>query len=245
MNANVRLPLMILLGAVALVAAAAAQPDEAAGKRTDKHDVIDRYIAALGGREAIERLESRFCRGRLTDDLRSRPTPFYKEVDFEAYAAVPHRYRFDFHEEAFVERRGFDGRRGWIADSAGVRRDAEPIRTKIAFLLDPRSALNLEAYFPGLTYMGQRSLYGTTVHALQPADLKPEYYTLYFDVENGLLVGIGYHWEILDYRKVDGVLVPHHIVCGRKGGASTYDFLELRHNVAADDSLFEMPVPTE
>jgi hypothetical protein len=244
MNKKTCVIIVVLLGAALVAGMAAVDADEAATAGITKQEVIDRFVAALGGREAIEKLDSRHCRGRVTDDLRSRANPYFKETDFEAWTSVPHRCRFDLYKEGFVDRRGFDGRKGWIADSAGVRRDEEAIRSKLAFLLDPQGALDIEYYFPELTYVGQRALYGATVNSLEPADLKPEYYTLYFDIESGLLVGIGYHWEVRDYRDVDGVMFPHRIVCGRKGGATTFDILEMQNNAVTDDSLFEMPVST-
>ena len=53
------------------------------------------------------------------------------------------------------------------------------------------------------------------------------YWALHFDVETGLLNNIGFHWCLEDYREVDGVLFPHCIVTGRKGGSSTYVFTEI------------------
>ena len=58
---------------------------------------------------------------------------------------------------------------------------------------------------------------------------------------SGLLNGIGTYWEVQDYRAVDGVLLPHKIVCSRKGGSSTFVFEEIKHNVPIDDGKFSMP----
>ena len=67
------------------------------------------------------------------------------------------------------------------------------------------------------------------------------YYALWFDRETGLLNQIGYHWNVKDYRPVDGVLVPHLIEEGRKGGVIRYQAEEIIHNVEIPDSLLKRP----
>ena len=40
---------------------------------------------------------------------------------------------------------------------------------------------------------------------------------------------------------MDGVMLPHRIVCGRKGGLSTYVFETIEHNLPMDDEVFAAP----
>jgi hypothetical protein len=60
-------------------------------------------------------------------------------------------------------------------------------------------------------------------------DLKFEYYTLYFEVETGRLTRIGYHWQLEEFRPVDGVLVPAKVYRGRKGGSTNLYFDTVSH----------------
>ena len=60
-------------------------------------------------------------------------------------------------------------------------------------------------------------------------DLKFEYYTLYFEVETGMLTRIGNHWWLEGYRPIDGVLVPATVVQGRKGGSTNLYFDTVSH----------------
>ena len=42
---------------------------------------------------------------------------------------------------------------------------------------------------------------------------------MYFVVETGLLIWFGNRWAVEDYREIDGVLFPHKLIAGRKGGS--------------------------
>ena len=111
--------------------------------------------------------------------------------------------------------------------------------------MDPQGALHIKDYFPGLTLTGKETLYGHEVYAVEPAGLKEAHYSLNFDIETGMLMYIGYYWELLDYWEVDGVKFPFRIAMSRKGGSSTYIFDKVKHNVPVDESLFTPPAPDE
>ena len=204
--------------------------------------VLDNYIEALGGRSAIENLDTRVCSGRVITDLPSRKPPVYEDLAFDGVADSAGCYRLNHNRPDLIDRVGFDGVHGWGHKGDSVRISDYDARSKLAFLLNPRGPLHIRDYFPGLKLTGTSSHYGGAAYVLEPSDLKMEYYSLYFDVESGLLVGIGYHWAIEDYRSVDGVMIPHKIICGRKGGSTTYVFRKIAHNRPVDDSLFAMPV---
>jgi hypothetical protein len=105
------------------------------------------------------------------------------------------------------------------------------------FVLDPQGPLRIREYFAGLKLTGVTDLEGRSVYVVE-SDRSHEHYTLYFDVESGLLTGIGYYWHLQDYRAVDGALVPHRVVAGRKGGSVTYAFEEIVANVAVSGGRF-------
>ena len=160
------------IAAIGLFILAGAPTDAFAEDKPSVESILERYVEAVGGRDAIEKLSSRVCTGKRITDLTTRQQPIYE---------------------------------------------------------------------PKLSYEGRHSINGMETHALKPASLQPEYYMLYFSVESGLLVGIGYYRLIEDYREVDGVLFPHRISTGRKGGLTVYDFEKVTHGTEIGDSLFVMP----
>ena len=203
--------------------------------------VLTLYIEAVGGRLALEKLTSRDCVGKEITDLTSRQQPIYESYYMEAFAKTPLNYQYEIWTDDGGYKEGFDGKTGWSKDKCGVKTDKNLIKNKLAFLLNPQGPLYIETYFPELSYAGTKVINNMQVHALQPASLKMEYYTLYFSIESGLLVAIGYHSSIEHYRKIDDVMVPHKFVMGRKGGSVVYEFENISHNVAADDSIFAVP----
>ncbi len=201
-------------------------------------EVLERYYRALGGREALEGVSSRVATGRVVDD---RPWAGPAKITrFEAYggdggrwARVEHAPEGDFAE-------GFDGAVAWTLEDGEVNTSTEPNRSKLAFLLDPQGPIRIGEYFLEMRYAGVTTYEGRPVCAVE-TDRNPTYYTLYFDLETGLLTNIGYHWYVEDYRPVDGVLVPHRVVEGRKGGSVTHVFDEIVANSPVAGSRFNPP----
>jgi hypothetical protein len=202
--------------------------------------IIDRYTDALGGRDAIERLTSRVCIGRMVHDL-SWKTPTYEVIPIVAYSKVPDYVLVIEHKSEGIRCEGSDGNVTWVQDPAGVRLEDTAIRAKTAWLFDPRGALRMKTYFPGLQVKSKETLDGRQVYVLLPAELAEAHYALYFDVDTGLLVRIGYYWDLKEYSKVDGVKFPFRVEMSRKGGSSTYEFHLVSHNLPLEDVIFSLP----
>ncbi len=236
---------LLMVGIFVLAAMVVAGDESKPGTKITVSQVLTRYIEAVGGGEAIQKLTSRTCQGRVTTDLPSRKPPVFETKGFEGYAKMPNRCLIVFHPAESVDRRVFDGEVGWVQDRAGSRLEDEAIRTKLQWLLNPQGALKFEEYFPELSLMDTGYVGEAEVYVLESAKLPAEHYGLHFDVKTGLLIRIGYHWELHDYRGVDGVLIPHRMVTSRKGGSTTYEFENVQHNVKLRDSLFTVPSGTK
>ena len=205
-------------------------------------DILQNYIQALGGRDTLETIQTRVCRGRLTHDL-SWKDPTREEIPFEASYSVPGKWTYREETSEGVYREGCDGRIHWQDRSGDVEFPKEKEWTKISFLLDPRAALRMEDYFHGMTVTGEDVVYGRRVFVVQPESLDVAHYSLYFDAETGLLIRIGYYDDLLEYRHVDGTMFPFRYAKSRKGGSSTYVFEEVKHNIPVDDKRFAPPLP--
>ncbi len=144
-----------------------------------------------------------------------------------------------YQEPSGEESTGFDGVVGWRQDSKGIHNDESIGKPKLSFILNPQNALNIRIFYKDLKITEIDVVNGQQAYVLESEELTKGNYALYFDIETGLLVRIGYHWELLDYQEVDGVMVPFRIKQGRKGGSYTYKFDEVKHNEQIDDNLFE------
>lgn len=202
--------------------------------------ILDRYIRAIGGREAIEKINTRICIGRIITDLKSRQEPIYEDHHFEAYAKIPDLYYTVEYSDAGRFYSGYDGTTGWSKDRCGIKRDDYYAKSKLAFLLNPQNALKIKEYFPNLVLKGKKQVGGKTAFHLISTDRDETYYGLYFDVDTGLLIRIGCYLDLGDYREVDGVLFPYRISTSRKGGSTTYIFKEVIHNQPIEDYMFKI-----
>lgn len=203
--------------------------------------VLQKYVEALGGHEAITGLGTRICKGTEITDLRSRQEPIYEEHWLKAYGRSPGKHLTVIGTDSGNEYTGCNGEMGWVRDKCGVRKAEDVLYSKLGYVLDPQAPLWINDYFHGLTMKEPEELNGRTVYVLVPSDLEEAHYALFFDTETGLLVRIGYYWDLLDYREVDGVMFPHKIAASRKGGSTTYEFDEVTHNEEIPDSMFAMP----
>jgi hypothetical protein len=237
-------PAALFLLTPASVAAVDAQQDTL----PTLEQVLERYVEALGGRDAIEKLTTRVIRGRFVDDR-----PYAGPVDIismQAYSKVPRKWLVVHERPEGFEREGFDGETVWWQDAEGVERRGESGLTKFAFIVDPQGALFIRDYFPGMVLKERKVLRTSAVQELfgraltvyvVETDLKKAHFSLHFDVDSGLLVQVGYKTWLREYRTVDGVKVPYRVVLGRKGGANTWIFDEIEHNVLIDEAQFRVP----
>ncbi|MGD8362375.1 MAG: hypothetical protein PVJ04_13190 [Gemmatimonadota bacterium] len=222
----------LFLTAGGSVAAQSTPPDDSL---PTLDEILDRYVTAVGGREALGRLDTRTMSGREIDDRSDLGEPQVKAL--QAVAVFPDRWLITF-SDSLVERQGCDGQVVWArAGDAPARTQEESVRNKMSFLLDPRGSIRLEDYFPGMHVVGRETRYGHDVYVVN-SDLHPAHNALSFDVESGLLVQIGWFWTLEDYRDFQGVKVPMRVAESRKGGSTTWIFEDVTHNTPVALEVF-------
>jgi len=199
-------------------------------------EILERYYEALGGRESLERIKTRVSTGRVVDD-RPYTGPVHIST-FEGYGREDGQWAYVEHASDGEFAEGWSGAVSWKLEDGEVTMSEKRDRSNMAFVLDPQGPLHIRDYFGDMTLTGITEYEGRSVYAVE-TDRAAQYYTLYFDVESGLLTNIGYHWYIKDYRTIDGALVPHRIITGRKGGSVTHAFDEIVTNTPVAGGRFE------
>lgn len=189
-------------------------------------EIFDRNIEAMGGREAIESLEGRTIRGRQIDDRPYAGPAVTTQLEARADTAGHWLMTLVEGDEVYAEGRDAGG--AWRRKPGEEAKPLDRSNAKLGYLLDPQGPLAIEEHFPNPRLTGTRIFEGVTYWMVEN-DLKYEYYTLYFEVESGRLSRIGFHWWLEDFREVDGVLVPHTVVRGRKGGSTNLYWDEVVH----------------
>lgn len=198
------------------------------------NEVLDKYLAAKGGRAALEKLTSRVTRGK------AEISSMNLNGTVELYEKAPNKSVMNINVAGLgMMQRGFDGAKGWWQDS---------MRGYIRFngygLTDMRREatfnreLNLAELYNRLSVTGTEKVNGRAAYVLQEMYGTSGAEKLYFDVETGLLLRRGDTFYE-DYREVDGIKLPFLI---REESSNGFNFIfrvtEIKHNVAIDDTTF-------
>ena len=207
--------------------------------------LIEKYIQALGGPNAIQKVSSRYEKGTM--NLSGR------ELSLEIFDKSPDKRISITHLPDGDSSTALDGHEGWLsaphrpvrempaAEAEGARIDA-----------DLQMPLHLKSDFGDLRparpeKIGDQETYQLTgERAGQPTG------RLYFDRQSGLLVRmIRYSDSPLglnplridysDYRLVDGVQVPFRWTVARPAGQFTIQASSVEQNIPIDDSKFVKP----
>ncbi len=213
--------------------------------------ILDKYIQAIGGAQALAKLTSFAAKGTyqgFDTDLEALP--------LEVFAKAPGQRTAIVHMHAGDSITAFDGRAGWIASPdkpvalitlAGEDLDGVKLDAVLSFPTGIKQALTgWRAGFPAAT-INERAVLIVQGTAAGKSRVK-----LFFDKESGLLVRVLRYTDTAvgiipaqtdysDYRDVAGVKMPFHWVATWTDGQSTVDLSEVQANVAIDAAKFAKP----
>ena len=196
--------------------------------------ILKRYVEAMGGSAALEKLTSRVSRGRMEMDA------IGLSGVAELYEKAPNKSILIVQMPGLGQmQRGFDGTTAWWQDSlmgyikltgnalAKARRETDFFRN-----------IRIKEMYPLWVYGFKMKVGERDAHVLWAGFPGTEFDKLYFDVQTGLLLRKGnIYYE--DYREVDGVKWPFTIrEESPLGFAFTFRTDEVKHNVVIDDAKF-------
>lgn len=207
--------------------------------------LLDKYVQALGGKDAIAKVTSRVTKG--TFEVPDRGIT----GTFEAYAKAPRSTASVVDIPGFGQfRQGFDGTVGWRNEpQTGYRELSGQELANARRSAEMHQALKLRELYPkidskGKDKVGQRD---TWVLEADPGDGTRR--RMYLDVETGLLLRsdtvldtpmgrttVESYME--DYRDVDGVKVPFTVRQVNPQITWIIRATEIHHNVTIDDAKF-------
>jgi hypothetical protein len=217
--------------------------------------ILDKYLAALGGAERLLALTSYDAAGT------SRGFGgFGGRGQVHVYAKSPDKRAtiIQFKETPGRDdsARTFDGRLGWIRTPrsvlgeyalTGSELDGARFDAQLGFPAQIKQVLrNLRVSTPFAPIEGRDT------YAVQGDGPRGMFATLYFDKQSGLLVrSIRYgpspigriptQVDYADYREVDGIKFPFRWTFSWLDGRDSFELTEVKTNVAVDDSRFGKP----
>jgi hypothetical protein len=204
--------------------------------------ILDRYVQALGGADALTKITTRVAKG-------SRIGADGVLVPEEVYQKAPDRLLTITSYPQVVFSNGFNGAVAWGHSS---REGATPLPDQLIAQIKRDAVfykeLNTEQLYPTLTVLGKTSVRDADAYVqAKPIDGPVE--KLFFDVKSGLLVRrytesdtalgkLPLQTDYEDYRDVDGIKQPfliHWSFPGRVWGRKIDD---IKQNVTLDDTKF-------
>jgi len=240
------LPICLIAFWAALSVAAAQTAPQVVTPTVDQ--ILDKYVQALGGRAAIEKLTSRVSKG--TFEMDQMPGPAAEEID----AKAPNKQFMATEIPSIgVAKRGFNGSVGWEDNPQTGLRDvtgSELAAMKVD--ADFYEAIKLKDLYPQMTLKGKESVNGHDAYVIvaTPSDAPPV--TMYFDADSGLMVRTLREIEgpygkatidatFDDYREVDGIKLPYVMRFSMGNLTFVIKLNEVKHNVPIDDAKFDKP----
>jgi zinc protease len=211
-------------------------------------EILDKYVQALGGRAALEKLTSRVAKG--TFEMDQMPG----EATEEIYEKAPNKQLTITDSPSFgVIRRGFNGIAGWqdmpqtgLQDLSGDQLAA--LRRHADFFW----SVKLKELYPKMTVKGKDSFDGGDVYVIEATPAEGPAETMSFDANSGLLVRLQGEREgpegpvdvdssFEDYREVDGVKIPFVVRQSFGEFSFVIKLTEVKQNVPIEDAKFDKP----
>jgi photosynthetic reaction center cytochrome c subunit len=233
--------------------AEAAPAASAAAPTADQ--ILEKYVAAVGGADALHKISSRVSKGSIS--VGGHDTPI------EVFAKAPDKRMSVTHMANGDSITAFDGQGGWLGNtgrSTGVAANAPHLSHDMS--AQEAEAARLDADFYFATHIKEVFTGFRVGHPDKIGD-RPAYtlvcmrqgqppVRLYFDQSSGLLLRqvrytdtpIGRsptQIDYADYREVDGVKVPFRWTLARINGRFTIQIQEAKQNVPIDDAKFSKP----
>jgi carboxyl-terminal processing protease len=217
-------------------------------------EVLAKYVAACGGREALAKHHSMHFKGTVrlpaqgfngqTEILQARPNKFLTRISFKSKLLDLRMTQ------------GYDGKTGWMIDPT-----AGPMLMKGNSLSQLEDQADFEALFhdarlyQSMEITGQELFEGKPCYKMRSISKTGAESTEFFDVETGLIAGTISRQETIlgsipattvlsDYRRFDGLLTPTRYTIKCIG----FDIITVIESLEFDqveDSVFALPPQIE
>ena len=210
-------------------------------------EILDRWIKALGGMQALEKVTTRMRKGSVEVTGVQGTFEFYEVAPNKAFliGSLP--------PPVGSVQQAFDGTSGWVKNQSGVfdmsGDGLDQVRREWVFYGD----VKLREQFKTMSVAGRERLDTREFYVVLGTRPDGQIERLYFDVQTGLLArrysetptyfgGLPNAIDYDDYRKVGKVLLPFLVRKTRGGTSILQTISEYRLNIKVDETKFKKPV---
>lgn len=228
--------------------ASAASSSTAALPSADQ--ILDKYVAAIGGEAAWRKLNSRVSKGTIdipAANLSGTVEVHEKAPDFSLAVVSLSGMTFQ---------RGFDGAAGWSSDPQnGLRtlsgEEGEDSKRQADFY----HQLNMRKNYSKWKVLSEEKIGDHDAYELEATSTSGDVDKMYFDAKSGLLLRAittvhspqgdqVIQSDLSDYRDTDGIKLPFSVHQTSVQAEYTITFTEVHHNVDLSDGQFAKPAAT-
>ncbi|HEY3739244.1 MAG TPA: c-type cytochrome [Bryobacteraceae bacterium] len=208
--------------------------------------ILAKYVAALGGADAIHRVSSRIMKGSIA--------AMGSDTPIEILTKAPNKRITITHGAKGDSFTAYDGEAGWMGSTGRPAREMSSAESG-AFALDAEFylALRIKELFPQLRRGRPETIGGALCETLIGSGPGHPPVRLYFDQSTGLLTRMVRYAETpvgrnptqidySDYRAVDGVKTPYRWTLSRPNGRFTIQITDVTNNASIDDGRFAKTV---
>jgi len=210
--------------------------------------LLDKYLAAVGGADALRKITSRVTKGTVTafGD---------QHMSVEIYAQAPDKRVSVMHLKAGESLTGYNGKVGWLAVAGRVHMMNAQESLEAKMDADLAFAANVKSLYPKWETLPGEKIEGRDTWLVVGSKEGEVPLKLYLDQKSSLLLRLiryidtplGYNptqIDYADYRAADGIKTPYRWTVARPGNHFAIQVEQLRQNVPVDDAKFIAPPPT-
>jgi photosynthetic reaction center cytochrome c subunit len=211
----------------------------------DGEALLDKYLQAVGGADAVDKVSSRVMKGTIDVGGKSIPIDIYSK-DSDKRISFTHMPEGD-------SVTAFDGHEGWMGSAGHPMREMHGGDVEGAAIdADLHLATHLRSMFSELKVNGTEKIGDSETYVLVGERDGKTPIELYFDKQTGLLARMVRYGETAlgrmpvqidyaDYRTSGGVKLPYRWTLSRPSGRFTIQVSDVQQNVPVDDAKFAKP----
>jgi thiol-disulfide isomerase/thioredoxin len=207
--------------------------------------ILSKYVDAIGGRAANERVKSRVIKGKV--ELSGAESWGQLSI----YAKAPNKSLTIMNVGPMGQvKHGYDGCNAWnVGDTIGSQNLTGAALSSFSAGTDFYREIKLDELYPGIRLMGRVKEKDRELYMVEGYPAFGSAETMYFEVESGLLTGrdltqqtprgpIRVEMRYSDWRVIDGVKLPFKITQLMPNLKFIFTVREVKHNLPLEDKFF-------
>jgi photosynthetic reaction center cytochrome c subunit len=207
--------------------------------------LFEKYLAAIGGADALQKISSRVQKGTLA-------AFGGQHFSVEVYSKAPDKRLSIMHLQSGDSVTAFDGKQGWLSVPSRVHMMSMAENDAARMDADLYFAVGVKSLYEKFRVDAGEKIDGHDTYLVVASSERRPPLLLYFDEQSGLLLRLVRYAETplgrnptqidyADYRDANRVKVPFRWTLARPGNRFTIQIDDLRQNVPVDDAKFAPP----